>query len=248
MGRVRLPTGGFETLDGSRFKNQRTSSQTAEHGTRSINKRMHEIARAENRLRVIERISKYREDKIRLEFMKLESELKEEEDRQNEMVRREVRQKQYYIKQKERVAEYQKMKAAKRDQELKRQADEQKSAERRRQEKVNLNEELVSILFTHALQKAKIKLYKEYKAKQLQELQVREQVARSQRRTRPDFIHTKEVRKVMGTPRAIKSKRISTVRIRDKTVGRGVNKKQELEQLRARVNHYQLQRLQYLMA
>lgn len=144
MGRVRLPTGGFETLDGSRFKNQRTSSQTAEHGTRSINKRMHEIARAENRLRVIERISKYREDKIRLEFMKLESELKEEEDRQNEMVRREVRQKQYYIKQKERVAEYQKMKAAKRDQELKRQADEQKSAERRRQEKVNLNEELVS--------------------------------------------------------------------------------------------------------
>lgn len=40
QGRIRLPTGGFDTLDGSRFKNQRTSSQTAEHGARSINKRI----------------------------------------------------------------------------------------------------------------------------------------------------------------------------------------------------------------
>ena len=52
----------------------------------------------------------------------------------------------------------------------------------------------------------------------------------------------------MGTPRAIKSKRISTVQVRGKTMGRVGHAKQELEQLKARVNHYQLQRLQYLLA
>jgi hypothetical protein len=35
--------------------------------------------KAENRLRVIEKISKYREEKIRKEFQKLEEELKQDE-------------------------------------------------------------------------------------------------------------------------------------------------------------------------
>lgn len=43
--------------------------------------------------------------------MKLEGELKDEEERQNESLRREAKQQKYHMKQKERIAEYQKMKA-----------------------------------------------------------------------------------------------------------------------------------------
>lgn len=39
-----------------------------------------EIHMAENRLRIIERISKYREEKIKREFLKLEQELVEESE------------------------------------------------------------------------------------------------------------------------------------------------------------------------
>ena len=36
---------------------------------------------AENRLRVIEQISKYREDKIKMEFLKLEDDLRQEDEK-----------------------------------------------------------------------------------------------------------------------------------------------------------------------
>lgn len=38
--------------------------------------------KAENRLRIIEKISKYREEKIKKEFQKLEEELKQDEQKQ----------------------------------------------------------------------------------------------------------------------------------------------------------------------
>lgn len=43
---------------------------------------MSEVRRAENRLRMIEQISKYREDKIKMEFLKLEEDLRVEDEKQ----------------------------------------------------------------------------------------------------------------------------------------------------------------------
>jgi hypothetical protein len=40
--------------------------------------------KAENRLKIIEKISKYREQKIKKEFEKLEEELKQDEQRQKQ--------------------------------------------------------------------------------------------------------------------------------------------------------------------
>lgn len=54
------------------------NSSTADVGRRKVN----EVRKAENRLRMIEQISKYREEKIRREFMKLEEDLRQEEERQ----------------------------------------------------------------------------------------------------------------------------------------------------------------------
>ena len=57
---------------------------------RSEKERYHEIVRAENRLRVIEKISKYREDKIKKEYMKLEEEMQQEELKQKQTLRKEI--------------------------------------------------------------------------------------------------------------------------------------------------------------
>lgn len=62
-----------------RQRNNRGQYQSIEH-TRQTNKEQ-QIIEAELRLRVIERISKYREEKLRKEFVKLEEELKKEEDK-----------------------------------------------------------------------------------------------------------------------------------------------------------------------
>jgi hypothetical protein len=51
-----------------------------------------EIHMAENRLRVIERISKYREEKIKKEFLKLEHELQEENEHMRRAQIKEIRQ------------------------------------------------------------------------------------------------------------------------------------------------------------
>jgi hypothetical protein len=39
------------------------------------------ISKAENRLRMIEQISKYREEKIKREFLKLEEDLRQEDEK-----------------------------------------------------------------------------------------------------------------------------------------------------------------------
>lgn len=56
------------------------NSSTADQGRRRVN----DVKKAENRLRMIEQISKYREEKIRREFMKLEEDLRLEEERQRQ--------------------------------------------------------------------------------------------------------------------------------------------------------------------
>ena len=40
------------------------------------------ISKAENRLKMIEQISKYREEKIKREFLKLEEDLRQEDEKQ----------------------------------------------------------------------------------------------------------------------------------------------------------------------
>ena len=50
-----------------------------------------DINKAENRLRVIEQISKFREEKIKREFLKLEEELRIEEEKNKQKYEREIR-------------------------------------------------------------------------------------------------------------------------------------------------------------
>lgn len=51
---------------------------------------------AESRLRIIEKISKYREEKIKREFLKLEQELIEENENMRTAQIKEIRQQQYF--------------------------------------------------------------------------------------------------------------------------------------------------------
>ena len=61
-------------------------TSTAGTNTSRVRQRppLNEVKRAENRLRMIEQISKYREDKIRMEFLKLEEDLRIEEEKQQQ--------------------------------------------------------------------------------------------------------------------------------------------------------------------
>lgn len=61
---------------------------------------------AENRLRIIERISKYREEKIKREFLKLEQELVEESENMRMAQLKEIRQQHYFEMQREKIAEF----------------------------------------------------------------------------------------------------------------------------------------------
>jgi hypothetical protein len=65
-----------------------------------------DVRRAENRLRMIEQISKYREDKIKMEFLKLEEDLRVEDEKQKEQYKREVRLKKYHAEQKQKLLDY----------------------------------------------------------------------------------------------------------------------------------------------
>lgn len=58
------------------YPSARGSSYSANPSERTGYRKYQEINKAENRLRIIEEISKYREDKIRREFLKLEEELR----------------------------------------------------------------------------------------------------------------------------------------------------------------------------
>ena len=86
------------------------------------------LTKAENRLRIIEQISKFREDKIKQEFTKLENELKEEEERNKKIAEARLRKQNYHEKQKEQLEQYQKQKMEKL---RKKQMEEQQQLERR---------------------------------------------------------------------------------------------------------------------
>jgi len=55
---------------------------------------------------MIEQISKYREDKIKMEFLKLEEDLRVEDEKQKEQYKREVRLKKYHAEQKQKLLDY----------------------------------------------------------------------------------------------------------------------------------------------
>lgn len=57
-----------------------------------------DVKHATERLRLIEKISKFREDKIKKEFAKLEEELKMDEEKQREAALKEQRMQEYYQK------------------------------------------------------------------------------------------------------------------------------------------------------
>ena len=67
---------------------------------------MSEMKKAEQRLRTIEQISKYREEKIKREFMKLEEEMNIESEKQRQQMEKEERMKKYFQRQKERLEGY----------------------------------------------------------------------------------------------------------------------------------------------
>ena len=60
----------------------RMNASSAADSKRGRGMRFQEISKAEDRLRVIEQISKYREEKIKREFLKLENDLRLEEEKQ----------------------------------------------------------------------------------------------------------------------------------------------------------------------
>ena len=79
--RMRNARGDYQTLDPdnsnrNHYPSARGSSYSANQSERTGYRKYQEINKAENRLRIIEEISKYREDKIRREFLKLEDELR----------------------------------------------------------------------------------------------------------------------------------------------------------------------------
>ena len=80
-----------------------------------------EIHMAENRLRIIEKISKYREEKIKKEFLKLEQELHEENENLRLAQIKEMKQQQYFSEQRDRIAEFQKVKIMKAQEAIQRQ-------------------------------------------------------------------------------------------------------------------------------
>lgn len=62
------------------------------------------MKQAEYRLRMIEQISKYREEKIKKEFLKLEEDLRMEDERQRKQLIKEAKMKAYHDEQKDKIA------------------------------------------------------------------------------------------------------------------------------------------------
>jgi len=83
QGRVRNRRGEYHSIEATLpqgvLNTDRGQSMTADMSTRSGVPRS--VSKAQDRLRTIEKISKYREDKIKKEFMKLEEELKQEDEK-----------------------------------------------------------------------------------------------------------------------------------------------------------------------
>jgi hypothetical protein len=62
---------------------------------------------------MIEQISKYREEKIKMEFLKLESDLRMEDERQRKQLIKEAKMRAYHDEQKDKIAQYQMIKMKK---------------------------------------------------------------------------------------------------------------------------------------
>lgn len=87
---MRNKHGHYQSIDVTASRGQ---SLTAYGSSRNSHFEFNEtdINKAEHRLRVIEKISKYREEKIKREFLKLEEELRIENDGNQKKMRKEQR-------------------------------------------------------------------------------------------------------------------------------------------------------------
>ena len=158
--RARNRRGQYETLDpvGSV-----RSPRTADNGTNRS--QFNEARKAENRLRMIEQISKYREEKIKREFLKLEEDLHMEDDRKQKEYMKEQRLQAYHNRQKDKLMQFAQIKSM-REQErmMKEMAERQSEIDRQRSNQQR-----------NHFMKQKIQMYKEFKAQQIMELQMQEQ-------------------------------------------------------------------------
>jgi hypothetical protein len=109
QGRIRNQRGHFQTIDSlnpspSTFRNNSLTPDTSHQARKSP--AVSKAQRVEQRLSLIEKIAKYREEKIRREFVKLEQEVREEEARQQKQREKEEKMQEYHRKQKEKLQEY----------------------------------------------------------------------------------------------------------------------------------------------
>lgn len=88
--RMRNRRGQYQSIDFTKRTNESQYS-TSQNFYKKDNGACATLTKAENRLRIIEQISKFREDKIKNEFIKLENELKLEEERNKKMQEKELR-------------------------------------------------------------------------------------------------------------------------------------------------------------
>lgn len=108
--RIRNSRGSYDTFDepagSTSLQNAFTASNKDSLGRLSNRKKVSEMKKAEQRLRTIEQISKYREEKIKREFMKLEQEMNIENEKQRQQMEKEERMKKYFQRQKDRIEGY----------------------------------------------------------------------------------------------------------------------------------------------
>ena len=106
--RMRNNRGEYVSLDSHPAMGRFNNSRTGEPAKR---RHISEARKAEMRLRRIEQISKYREEKIKKEFLKLEADLRAEDERKMEEGRKEKMRQGYLEKQRGKLAEWGQTKA-----------------------------------------------------------------------------------------------------------------------------------------
>lgn len=153
--RIRNSRGSYDTADdgqagGASQRAGLTGSNRGSLGGLSQRKKVTEMRKAEQRLRTIEQISKYREEKIRREFLKLEEEMSVENEKQRQQLEKEDRMKRYFEKQKARLEGYRHERHHKEMEKLQQEKKAQEEELRRFREKMERNEE----------NKVKIEMYK----------------------------------------------------------------------------------------
>ena len=113
VGRYRNRRGQYQSID---ISNKLRSGPNLGISARSGSKQeespplYNDIYRAEHRLRVIEKISKYREEKVKREFIRLEQELREEDEAKRKQLERQRKVQEYFKHQKMKLEEYQRQK------------------------------------------------------------------------------------------------------------------------------------------